>query len=64
MLTEEQLEYFALVTFMRGVMAERMGLVGKIEGFLPSVDMHILEQMLLFLEQLEEWLMYLIEPEH
>lgn len=52
-LTQEQLDYFTRVTFLRGVMAERMGLIGDYNGLLSTFETWQMKQHLLFLEQLE-----------
>lgn len=53
------MDYFIRVTFLRGVMAERLGLIGSVDGFIGSLDTWELNESLLFLEQLEGWLITL-----
>ena len=55
-LTDEQVDYFAEVSFMRGVMAERMGLLGNVQGLLSREDFDALVESLRTLETIEDGL--------
>lgn len=54
-LTEEQIDYFGRIAFMRGVMAERMNLIGRGGGLLTEEDLQLTIDLLMFLEQVEDW---------
>ena len=56
MLTDAQIEYFAQVSFMRGVLAERMGLIGNPRGLIADRDFDALVQTLRVLETIEDGL--------
>lgn len=58
-LSEEQFDYFTRVTFLRGVLAERRGLIGSIDGFIGDFDTWHMIQHLNMLEAVEEWLIKL-----
>jgi len=54
-LSREQVDYFGRIAFMRGVMAERMGLIGRGGGLLSEEDLQLTIDLLMFLEQIEDW---------
>ena len=58
-LSEGQFDYFTRVTFLRGVMAERMGLIGDYDGLLSAFETWQMEQHLLFLGKLEDYLIFM-----
>jgi hypothetical protein len=56
MLTDAQIEYFAEISFMRGVLAERMGLIGNPRGLIADRDFDALVESLRTLEIIEDGL--------
>jgi hypothetical protein len=58
-MTDDQMDYFTRVTFLRGVLAERRGLIGSIDGFIGDFDTWYMIQHLNMLGALERWLIKL-----
>jgi hypothetical protein len=55
-LTDDQVDYFARVSFMRGVLAERMGLLGNVRGLISEQDSFLISESLRTLEVIEDGL--------
>ena len=58
-MTEAQYEFLALLNFARGVIAERMGLVGDLNKVIHSQDIQSLASQMRFIENFEDWSMWL-----